>query len=73
MKERDLSPRGRAFIDAYHRGDPDEMERLVKDQIEEEFLADVARHTRPIRRIVFVLFCAGLVLFTLAVSRWLEL
>ena len=73
MEYDDLSPRGRAFIDAYHRGDPDAMDRLVREQVEEEFLADVARHTRPIRRIAFVLFCAGLVFFALAFSRWIEL
>ena len=72
MKERDLSPRGRAFIDAYHRGDPDEMERLVKDQIQEEF-EQLEYQTRKEGRVVFFLVFASIAFLALIVSRWLEL
>jgi hypothetical protein len=72
VKYNDLSPRGRAFIDAYHADDPDEMDRLVRDQIQAEFEL-LEYQTRKEGRVVFFLVLAALAFLALIVSRWIEL
>lgn len=72
MKYDDLSPRGQAFVDAYHADDPDEMERVVRDQLKEEF-EEFEHQSRKSGRILFFIIFASLGMLALIVSRWLEL
>lgn len=68
----DLSPRGRAFLDAHDCGDSDEMERLVKIETQEEW-KNFYRRRRKENRILFFLVLAAFAFLALIVSRWIEL